>query len=400
MITVPVLHEGHDMRAINGRLLQCGLGLVLWFCLSAASAQQWGETVTIRGPVKEDLYLAGGSVQVSGNVVGDVSAAGGRVSVDDRVSGDVAALGGTVHVNGIIGDDVRIAGGEITMSGQAGDDLLAVGGNINLTSASRVRGRAWLAGGRVEVNGRVGKELRVAGGQIIIAGEIAGNVELVGEDIEIRPDAIIRGHVHYRSPNPARIDPAAEIHGPVVASALDMPRHQAGPAGGWWFVTLSLVFTAIFYLLVFPRFAVGTGKLVADSPGKNLGIGVAILLAGPPTVILLLASLVGLWLGLIALVAFMVLLLFGYLTGAQYLAGIALQKFGSARADVRGWQLGSLALVLVVLRIVRLVPFLGALIGFALMLLGLGAVVRALWKRYSEEPSRTRTRRRVSRRRA
>jgi len=375
------------------------LGLLMWVVPLYASAQQWGESVNVRGPVKEDLYLAGGQVEVAGGVEGDVSAAGGRVTIDDSVIGDVAAFGGTVHVNANVSDDIRLTGGEVTVSGQSGDDLLAAGGTVTVTPGSRIRGRAWLAGGRVEMAGRVGQELRAAGGEIVIAGEVQGDVELIGENIEIRPGTMIRGQLRYRSPNPARIDPEAKILGPVVAAAFEMPRPRAGHTGGRIFVTLSVIVTAALLYLLFPGFSLATARAVRVSPWANLGIGFAILAGGPLVVILLFASLLGLWLGLIALALYLVLLLLGYLTGALFLAdrGLALAQPG--REHGRWWVIAALAAVLILLCLLRLVPVLGGLVSFVLMLFGLGALGRALWGRYSTPAAKPRGRATVKRRR-
>jgi len=386
------------MNTGMSRFLTRSIGMLACLLPLLAHAQQWGETVNVRGPVKEDLYLAGGQVDVAGGVEGDVSAAGGRITIDDNVAGDVAAFGGTVHVNASVTDDMRLTGGEVTVSGQAGDDLLAAGGTVTVAPGSRIRGRAWLAGGRVEMAGRVGKELRAAGGEIVISGEVQGDVELIGESIEIRPEAVIRGQLRYRSPNTARIDPAARITGPVIASAIEMPRAGAGHTGGRVFITLSMIVTAAVFVLLFPGFSVSTARRVRVTPWPNLGIGFAILAIGPLVVILLLASVLGLWLGLIALALYLVLLLLGYLTGVLFLADTALQKWRPTGNHERWWVIGALAIVLVLLALLRLIPVLGGLLSFVLMLFGLGALGRTLWSQYAAPPAKPRKRAAVRRR--
>lgn len=352
-----------------------------------AHGQQWGEIVSLRGPIKEDLYLAGGQVEVSGRVDGDVSAAGGRITIDDSVTGDVAVFGGTVHLRARVQDDARLTAGEVTVSGQVGDDLLAAGGNVTLSPETRIGGRAWLAGGRVEVGGRIGKGLKAAGGEIVIAGEILGDAELLGETIVIHPGTIIHGQLRYHSPNEAKIDPGARILGSVVAAPLDARPPRAGHTGGRVFMVLSLLVCAALLYLLFPAFSLATARGVRAVPWANLGLGFAVLAAGPLVVLLLLVSLLGLWLGLIVLALYLTLLLLGYLTGVLFIADWGLQL--ARRADDHGrWSMiGAIAAALIVLTLLRLVPVVGALASFALMLLGLGALTRALWRRYTSKPA-------------
>jgi cytoskeletal protein CcmA (bactofilin family) len=184
-------------------------------CIPVAGAQTFGESVTQRGRVQEDLYLAGSSVTVAAQAEGDVSAAGGRVTIENSVNNDVMAVGGTVELRAKVKDDARLVGGEVTVAGDVGDELLVAGGTVVITPDARIGGRAWLAGGTLEIDGRVAKSLKAAGGTIVIGGEIMGDADVVGEHIEVAPGAIIHGHLNYRSPNEAKIDPGARIIGAV-----------------------------------------------------------------------------------------------------------------------------------------------------------------------------------------
>jgi cytoskeletal protein CcmA (bactofilin family) len=362
----------------------CFLGCLLAASPLLATAQQFGESVIQRGHAHEDLYLGGGSVRVLGQVDGDVSAAGGRVSIEDTVNGDVFAFGGSVDLRAAVKDDARVAGGEVTVHGTIGDDLLAAGGTVRVAPEARIGGRAWRAGGTLEIAGRVAKGLKAAGGEIVIAGEILGDAELVGEHIELRPGAIIHGHLNYRSPNAARIDPGARVLGGVVQLPLETPSSaQAGYAGARIFMLLSLLVTASVLLLLFPNFSLVAARSVRVAPWQVLGLGLAVLASVPLVAILLLVSVVGLWLGLMTLVLYFVLLLLGYLTGVLFVADVGLQRLRRQESPGKAWVIGALAATLVALALLRLLPAIGALAAFALLLFGLGALTRALWRRYT-----------------
>lgn len=370
------------MRPVRLRFAVWCLGAVLGAGSGACGAQQFGESVVQRGRVAEDLYLAGGTVSVEAQVEGDVTAAGGQVTIDDAVSGDVMAFGGTVTLRAKVNDDARLAGGEVDISGTTGGDLLVAGGSVRLVPGAKVGGRAWLAGGTLEIAGRVGKSLQAAGGEIVIAGEVLGDADLIADRIEIRPDAVIHGQLRYRSPKPANIAPGARVLGSVVVQPLEAPPAHAG-AGGGVFMLLSLAATALALYLLFPQFAPAAARGVREAPWVALGLGLAVLAAGPLAVVLLLVSVVGLWLGLVTLFVYLALLLLGYLTGVLFAADTGLRLVRRHAEPTRGWMIGAILAVLVVLALLRLVPGLGALAAFALLLFGLGALTRALWRRYA-----------------
>jgi len=74
------------------------LTLLLLFPSSALLAQEFGESVTRSGTVKEDIYLAGSVVNLAVTAEGDVIAAGGTLTIGDEIKGDVLLAGGSVAI--------------------------------------------------------------------------------------------------------------------------------------------------------------------------------------------------------------------------------------------------------------------------------------------------------------
>lgn len=368
----PLSRAGHLLR-IAWRISL--LTLLLLFPSSALLAQEFGESVTRSGTVTEDIYLAGSSVSLAVVAQGDVIAAGGNLTIGDEIKGDALLAGGSVTIRGKLRDDVRAAGGTMTLDAEVGDDALLAGGNVTLTPSARVGGRAWLAGGRVDIAGRIGKELKAAGGSIAIAAEIMGDVMLAGEDIEIKPGTVIHGDLRYMSPTAAAIDKTATIKGTITH--LPSPRHERGAVGAAAAgigILISLMVTGAVLLLLFPRFAAAVTDRIAQAPWKSLGLGLAVLTATPLVVILLFASLIGLWLAFILLAVYLIALLAGYLSGALSAGEFVLKRLRRQTELARGWRVAALVIMLVVVGVLGLVPGLGGLVMFALLLFGLGGL--------------------------
>lgn len=362
---------------------RCLVFVSLCTILSPLFAQEFGETVQIRGALAEDIYAAGGTVDVLATADGDVVIAGGRVTVSGRVHGDVIAAGGTVSVVADSDDDVRLAGGDIRISGSVGDDAIAAGGNVTLAPDGNVKGRAWFSGGRIDVSGMVGRELKVTGGRIVLSGRVNGDVILAGRDISILDSAIIDGDLVYRSPREAKIASGAQIRGRIRYEPVERPvvAVVAAVAGAGIIVLLGLVVTGSLLFLMFPRFIATVVKTIPAEPWKCLGLGLAVFAATPVVISLFFMTVIG-WLPAIVLVVlYPVLLLAGFLTGLFLVADLGWRLLGRDKVS-RVARLGMFALALIVVMLLGLIPLFGTLLLFAVLLLGVGGLNLGLYRVY------------------
>jgi cytoskeletal protein CcmA (bactofilin family) len=346
--------------------------------------QQVGETVTKRGTILEDVYLAGGTIDVSADVQGDVVAAGGRISIGQRVTGDVLAAGGTVDIGGDVLDDVRVAGGTVTLHGHVGGDAVATGGTVELEPEASVGGRAWFGGGDVRVAGRVATHLKAAGQHVTISGTVHGDVQVTGQEVEILPSARIAGSFTYRSPHPARIDSAAVISGGVVR----LPYHEPSLAEEVLrrlIVVAALGALGAVLILVFPGFSHGAVRTLSGEPWLSVGLGAAVLVGTPVAAVLLMVTVVGSALGVASLVVYALALMAGFLTGALCTGDLLLGWMRPGATSSVGSSVVALLVALIAISLVRWIPVLGGLVSFGVLLFGLGALVlqgyRA-WKRW------------------
>jgi len=348
-------------------------------------AQDAGEVVIKRGVIDDDIYVAGRSVDVMAQVQGDVVAAGKRVTIDERVSGDVLAAGETVTINAQVLDDVRVAGRFVTIAGKVAGHVVAAGESVVIAPAASIGGWAWLAGQEVNVAGRVGRELKVAGQIVIVSGEVAGDVEIMAEEIRILAGASINGNLVYRSNNEPQIATGAEIGGDIISKPV-LHREREGRGGGLILVA-ALAVAAIVYFLLFPVFSVAAAEGPWRSPFSALGAGAAFLFATPFVVMLLLVTVVGMLVALPLFAWYLVSLLGGFLTGVIFVGDTGLRLMGRAGTAGKGMRVLSIVIALAVLVLIQMIPVLGGLAVFVLFLLGLGALQLRLWRVYSLDTS-------------
>lgn len=356
-------------------------------CARAADPQI-GQTVVKSGPtVASDLYAFGGGVDVQADVEGDLVAAGGRVVTTGRVRGNLIVAAGSVVAGGHVFRNVRAGGGAVTISGHVERNLNAGGGTVVLTPEAVIDGRARLVGGEVRVAGTIARKLYAAGAVIVLAGEIQGDVELVGQEIEVLPTARLKGSLTYWSPRDAKIDRRARISGRVTHNLPELPRSLA--RSGTALVTVSrllfmagLIVTGIVLYLLFPDFTVLASHTIGSDPIKSLGVGLLLVVALPAIAILTMLTILGIPLGLILFVLYFAALLVGFLVTAFFLGDVGARAFLHRGRLSRTARVLWLILALAVLALVNQLPFAGGALMAAAVLLGLGAMSLHVWRNW------------------
>ncbi len=156
----------------------------------------------------------------------------------------------------------------------------------------------------------------------------------------------------------------------------------AAVAGAGLVVLLSLIVTGSALFLIFPRFIETAVATIRTESWKCLGLGLAVFAATPVVIGVLVMTVIG-WLPAIVIGAlYLLLLLAGFLSGAFYVGSIAPGLRGRGEVT-RARRLLSFAVALIVLMLLGLVPLLGALLLFALMLLGTGSLMLGMYQAYA-----------------
>lgn len=343
--------------------------LILIFPLVSFSSIENGDLVSKRGTVNDDYYAAGRLVNVDAEVNGDVVVSGRDLFIGYRILADVMAVGGSINLRGEILDDVRVAGGDIKIDATIGDDLFAAGGVINIFSGTIVSGGAWLAGGEVNMAGTINKDLLIGAGKISISGTVQGDVELKGDEIQILEGTLIKGSLHYMSPHKAKIHPDAKIMGKVTYEHIEWDDSSRGYG---IFFALTLVVASIVLFKLFPGFTMSAASRIMSDPWKSFGVGFVLLIVTPVVAILLMSVVLGIWVGLSILALYFLALLIGLLISCFFLGDWGAKIL---RKDVAttGRRLFSVTITIILLGLLQLIPVIGCLLVFTLLLLGLGA---------------------------
>ena len=333
-----------------------------------------------------DHFAAGSELSISQPVVGDLIAGGGKVEVQTDIGGDAVLTGGSVRVDGRVGESLFLAGGQLVVNGLVGRNARVGGGQVSLGPSSVIDGNLSVGGGDIALKGRVKGYVQAGGGKVLIDGVVDGDVEARAGQLTLGPNARIGGKLRYASREPLQRDPAAQVQGEVerinITGGWPVPEdiERGMGRGGSWIWTLGLLVVAGFMALALPGFTERVATLWRTRFPMSLLLGFVLIVCLPVAALLLMATLIGVPLGLVALMIYPVVLLLGYVS-----SGVALGAWAASRLNHAWNQSGRGRLLTAVLGMLAMgllarVPWLGGLVMFLALLAGVGALVLQGWR--------------------
>ncbi len=241
--------------------------------------------------------------------------------------------------------------GDATVAGTATESVFVVKGNAVISG--RVEGSVIVVNGNARISGRVDEDVVVLDGRAILT-----------------DGAVVRGDVS--STDEPRVDRGARVSGDV--DQIDVTGIFTAIGFTilgyiWVAVTVSTALLGILLLLLFRRpFEVAAATERSDT-GKSIGIGLATAIGLPILSIVAITTLLGLPFGLGLLGAQGLLWALGYAVSALCLGRALIKAPRSAfGAFFAGWG---------ILRVVAVIPGIGALVWTAASVFGIGALVVA-----------------------
>ncbi|OGY21857.1 MAG: hypothetical protein A2126_02980 [Candidatus Woykebacteria bacterium GWB1_45_5] len=344
------------------------------------SQEQKIVTVPAGEVINKDYFATGDTVEISGTVNGDVYAFGGQVLVDGTVNGDLIAAGGLVNISGDISQDARVGGGQVTISGKIGRNLTVGGGNVDITSSATIAGGAVVGGGNVSLAAPVGKDAKIGAGNLTVSNTIAGDLDAGVGVMRLTSKAQIGGNLNYWSDQNASIDKNAKVVGKITKNK---PAEAAKPSAkkvfglftGFNLIVgaISLISTLILGLLIialFPRYNRAVVYTLKRRPWASLGVGFLALVLTPIIFVILLITVVAIPLAFVLLAFYAIALYLSRVFIIFWAGTMIFERTGRKIHEV--W---ALIVGLIVYYILTLIPFIGGLVTFFVILFGLGTAI-------------------------
>ena len=330
-----------------------------------------------------NIYAAGARVTVEGKAKQDIWAAGALVDIDAETNGDLYAAGSRVNVKGKVTGKARVAGAELKIDAEIGKVLNAAGATIEISESAKLADNSSLAGALIEFRGSAEDNLNLYGDEVVFSGHAFGSVNFEGRKVHLTENARVEGNLTIRSSEKADISPSATIAGELIqTNILDSMKEDKGVFAGHGFALIisASVFILGLILVIFERGFVEQGiSMLRSQPFSSLLWGLVVFFGIPIFVVVSMVTIVGIPIGVAALLTMPFLLLLGYTVAALGVSDWLLNRSGKFKET--GQRLLLLAAGVAMFAILRLVPFLGSFLIFLIVLFGLGAAVVTIGSR-------------------
>lgn len=309
--------------------------------------------VTVEGneTIDDNVATAGNIVIIRGTIDDDLFVAGQDIKIEGDVNGSLFAMGNQIEVSGTIGKDAMIAGNI-----------------LDLSKSSKITGDLFAAGNMVTVSGPVGRNAYFAVSGLTISSIINGNVLATFSDINLSNGQIL-GKLTYTAEKAININPALVTGGITFNEIVTKETSKNEQVMSWLMRLLTAIVMGIIFVLLIPKWTKNISEQINKSLFKSMGIGLLILIVAPILSLLLLITMVGAPLGIIAMIFYFMLM---YL--AKFWVAYCLGSYiGKDKLN----PIISMTIGILILYLIFAIPFIGGFAGFIVLILGIGGIYLA-----------------------
>ncbi len=329
--------------------------------------------------IDDTLIALGDTVEVNGNVTGDLIAFGRRIVIRGNVGGLVITGGESVTLEGSVDGSV-LAGAETlsVSSRKIGRNLFGGAETVTVSDTASVAQNVLVGGEKVSLAGSVGHDVLGGAEELEVASTIGGGLTSYSKRMTLLAPAHINGDVRahgVEKKDHVVVSPGAVIGGQLITELdkfdVEQNRYLTGRFYGWEIVWLAAAFVAGLVLLwVVPALQ----RVPFDGASDALrsgGYGVVALAATPIIAVLACVTIIGIPIGVLALMAWGAGIYLAKVVVAQ-LIGVRVLEAVAERHEHFAM---SLLVGLLILTFVVNLPIIGGVIGFVVTVVGLGLLV-------------------------
>ena len=322
------------------------------------------DKVTFEDTVNGDSAIAGNLVDIIGNIDGIGFIAGQKVNVNGNLEYGFLA-GQNVNINGQISKNIYAAGETITLSKDAniGKDLFLAGNSINL-------------------NGNIQRNINIYASTVTIkkGTTINGNITIEASNIKVEDGASIKGTLKYNEDAKNDINDNSSI-GKITT--YEKEKNEGFNTSEILSSILNMVVVFLSITIIIPKTLDKTNEIYEKKNNnyiKNIGIGFLILICVPLISLILLASNIGVYLGLILVALYAIAIYLSFIISGYILGNLILVKL--MKLNTNKYLSGIIGIIL--LKILMVIPVLSTIICLIAITLGLATIWNLLQKNEEE----------------
>lgn len=365
------------------------LTMTLW--LSGAAL---ADTVTVTNG--GDTFVTGAQVTEALETQGDTFVAARTIQTRGAAGGDLHVFGVDTAIRTAAAQDLYAAGGTVVIYSTIAQDLTAIGFSLRTENTSVTQGNVRLFGNSVIVEGPVEGALTVTGRDVIVNAAIRGDARILAQTLSFGPKAQIDGTLTYSAQDkiavPDRVAPSERVVFQAHADRRawknwDAFRKEMPVLPTFATLVFGFVISLLFFLVLgalmlgfMPKRLAKLRRSIATDPGQTILLGViglSMLFGMVPITGL---TVIGLPFVPIAVLAIVVIWTLGYALGAYGVAMRIWSGFGGAENPSSIARLLIFAAAIIFIAVLNFIPFVGWIANYTLVLLGVGAITRAVFQ--------------------
>lgn len=346
--------------------------------------------VKIGGDVNGDLETNMGQVVITGNVSGNVKTRMGEVIIDGSLGGNLysdlgpATIGGSVGgdivsgfgemlINGVVAGNVHSRGGKVIVNGAVEGDVTLDQGVIELGPNALVSGRVYVARGIVD------KAASAAVGSVEIGEELSPAEIQTGEtDQGYRFDGVDDSFVDTIVDRIVwEVNRGMRSVGIAPGTSRDWSFYRYSFPGFYGSMARNVINMLILFALaaltytLFPKQTRAAGNAVMEKTGPAIGWGILATVLAVPLMILLAITIIGIPLIIVEMIFLAAATILGY-CGLVLIIG---ERVVGTASSKQVNPLGAIAIGVLIVGLIGMIPFIGALVSLAIFILAVGTTL-------------------------
>lgn len=368
-------------------------GIIAPLATRAASLQQMSGTIIVASEQKHfgNLFAFGNSLRVEGEVYGDLYVAANELVINGTIHGDVLGLARQITINGTVEGDIRTVTQHIELYGTVERNISLVADQATVRDTAIVKGTLTGIATNLTVLGSIGDSIEGKYTNLLLASTVGRNVDVsitndFDSGLHVLATARIAGDLQYTALQPALISDGAVISGYKNYSVLAAGNERLWfidlGDSNWWLMRLAYFASLLLAALLIWRFSNKRWREVVESmimqPRKDLWYGLLLLVFVPVGALICGISLVGLPLGLVALLLYAMGWYFYPVWACLYITTVLGQRVKSVKALPTAWQI---ILGLMIVIALGQLPFVGVFFAVLIGILTAGGLLDT-WLRW------------------
>ena len=382
-ISIAVARRAIRTKAILGLISLLFAFVVPGYAIDVRKAEKGVKgsvSIAANETVDDTLIVFADSVNISGTVAGDLIAFARNVDIQGTVQGNVIGFAQRIDVAGNVEGDIFAFGQSIRTDGMIGQNFWGFGQTVTLGKGVRLIKDAIVFASNTYINGDVGRDAMVYSGTLDVSSRFGRDLRFSGGELLIHAPSVIGRNLDSmtKSAKEVKIDSGVTIGGkkkaeffkaqPSKYRTFSFYTKQAFRIGGGFLMGLLL------YWIVpgMRRVSLSSARTLLTSGG----IGFLVAVAAPVAAIILAITLIGIPVALLLVILWLL---------GRYLSKVVVAKWiGSAILGTRENGLASTLLPLLVGLIIVIIavnlPYIGGILNFLLMFIGLGSLVMTIYR--------------------